>query len=139
MRLWPRRRSRSSPRALSRSRTSFPEPSPAPDWSRLLLDAHQEGYAAVGPALEVSRGERRRFAAWAPGGGRNPRFSEPLLLPSLLAGFEPQTHDGLPSFSGADALFEGRARGQTSTAIRSSERLKTNDPTASATTAATTT
>ena len=86
-----------------------PGAAPAPDWSRLLLDAHQEGYAAVGAALEVSRGERRRFAPWAAGGGRNPRFSEPLLLPSLLAGFEPQTHDGLPSFSGQDALFEGRA------------------------------
>lgn len=82
---------------------------PAPDWSRVLLDAHEEGYPAVGPALEVSRGERRRFAPWAPGGGRNPRFSEPLLLPSLLTGFEAQTHDGLPSFSGADTLFEGRA------------------------------
>ncbi|MGI8861177.1 MAG: hypothetical protein ACR2GV_00405, partial [Gaiellaceae bacterium] len=82
---------------------------PASDWSRLLLDAHQEGYAAVGPAVEVSRGERRQFAPWAPGGGRNPRFAEPLLLPSLLAGLEPETHEGLPSFSGLDALFEGRA------------------------------
>ncbi len=82
---------------------------PALDWSRLLLDAHEEGYAAVGPALEVSRGERRRFAPWAPGGGRNPRFTEPLLLPSLLAGFGPEAHEGLPSFSAADALFEGRA------------------------------
>lgn len=82
---------------------------PAPDWSRLLLDAHQEGYAAVGPALEVSRGERSRFAPWAPGGGRNPRFVEPLLLPSLLAGLEPDTHESLPSFFGSDALFEGRA------------------------------
>ncbi|MBA3400589.1 MAG: hypothetical protein H0U05_01235 [Actinobacteria bacterium] len=82
---------------------------PAPDWSRLLLNAHQEGYAAVGPAVEVSRAERRQFAPWTPGGGRNPRFPEPLLLPSLLVGFEPQTHEGLPSFAGADALFEGRA------------------------------
>ncbi|MDQ3380912.1 MAG: hypothetical protein M3546_11450 [Actinomycetota bacterium] len=82
---------------------------PEADWSRVLLDAHEEGYAAIGPALEVSRGERRRFAPWAPGGGRNPRFSEPLLLPSLLAGLEPQTHEGLPSFAGPDALFEGRA------------------------------
>jgi len=82
---------------------------PAPDWSRLLLDAHQEGFSAVGPALEVSRSERRQFAPWAPGGGRNPRFGEPLLLPSLLAGLEPETHEGLPSFSGPDTLFEGRA------------------------------
>ncbi len=87
---------------------------PAPDWSRLLLDAHEEGYAAVGGAIEVVngvgvRGERRRLAAWAPGGGRNPRFGHPLLFPSLLDGLEPESQDGLPAFSGADALFEGRA------------------------------
>jgi hypothetical protein len=55
------------------------------------------------------RGARRRLAAWAPGGGRNPRFAMPLLLPSLLAGFELGTHDGLPAYAGSDALFEGRA------------------------------
>ncbi len=87
---------------------------PAPDWSRLLLDAHEEGYAAVGGAIDVAGGigarrERRRLAAWAPGGGRNPRFGHPLLFPSLLDGREPETRDGLPAFSGADALFEGRA------------------------------
>jgi hypothetical protein len=83
---------------------------PAPDWSRLLLDAHVEGYAAVGAALEVEgRTERRRFAPWAPGGGRNPRFAQPLLLPSLLDGLEPSSHIELPAFSGSDALFEGRA------------------------------
>jgi hypothetical protein len=86
-----------------------PGAAPAPDWSRLLLDAHQEGYAAVGPAIQVGRGERGRFAPWAPGGGRNPRFGEPLLLPSLLDGLEPQDQDGMPSFSGSDSLFEGRA------------------------------
>jgi len=83
---------------------------PAPDWSRLLLDAHAEGYAAVGGAVEgESRADRRRFVAWAPGGGRNPRFGEPLLLPSLLTGMEPETHVGLPAYSGGDSLFEGRA------------------------------
>jgi hypothetical protein len=83
---------------------------PAPDWSRLLLDAHAEGYGAVGGALEVEgRGERRRFAPWAPGAGRNPRFGHPLLLPSLLDGLEPTTHLHLPAFVGDDALFEGRA------------------------------
>jgi hypothetical protein len=83
---------------------------PAPDWSRLLLDAHEEGYGAVGGAVEASsRSERRRFTPWAPGSGRNPRFSQPLLLPSLLAGLEPGSHDGLPAFSGDDSLFEGRA------------------------------
>jgi hypothetical protein len=83
---------------------------PATDWSSLLLDAHAEGYAAVGPALELeSRADRKRLAAWAPGGGRNPRFAEPLLLPSLLVGLEPLEHDALPAYAGPDRLFEGRA------------------------------
>ena len=83
---------------------------PAPDWSRLLLDAHAEGYAAVGGSVEAeSRIERRRFAPWAPGGGRNPRFDGPLLFPSLIEGLETFGHDGLPAFAGDDALFEGRA------------------------------
>jgi hypothetical protein len=87
---------------------------PAPEWSRLLLDAHEEGFAAVGGAVEVTngvkaRGERRTLAPWAPGGGRNPRFGKPLLFPSLLEGLEPIHHDGLPAFSGADSLFEGTA------------------------------
>jgi hypothetical protein len=82
---------------------------PDSDWSRLLLDAHAEGWAAVGPALEPeARADRRRFAAWAPG-GRNPRFLDPLLLPSLLDGLEPTTHDGLPAHAADDGLFEGRA------------------------------
>jgi len=83
---------------------------PAPDWSRLLLDAHEEGYAAVGPALEpAGRGDRKRLAAWAPGGGRNPHFPAPVLLPSLLEGLEPVEHEGLPAYARPDRLFEGRA------------------------------
>jgi hypothetical protein len=83
---------------------------PAPDWSRLLLDAHEEGYAAVGGAVAPeARADRRRFGPWAPGGGRNPRFGHPLLFPSLLEGLEPDSHGGLPAFSGGDSLYEGRA------------------------------
>jgi hypothetical protein len=83
---------------------------PAPDWSQLLLDAHAEGYGTVGGAVDAeSRGDRRELRAWAPGGGRNPRFREPLLLPSLLDGVEPGTHLGLPSAPSGDSLFEGRA------------------------------
>ncbi len=87
---------------------------PGQDWSRLVLDAHADGWAAVGPALESLGGmlERRRaartLAAWSPG-GRNPRFEEPLLLPSLLAGIEPTEHLGLPAYVGDDGLFEGAA------------------------------
>jgi hypothetical protein len=83
---------------------------PASDWSRLVLDAHAEGWSAVGGAIEpLARRERERFAAWAPGSGRNPRFGSPLLFPSLLEGAEPGEHDGLPAYSGADGLFDGRA------------------------------
>ena len=83
---------------------------PASDWSRLMLDAHAEGYAAVGPSIEgESRADRRRLAAWAPGGGRNPRFHEPLLLPSLLEDLEPGAVEDLPAYTGRDGLFEGRA------------------------------
>ncbi len=76
---------------------------PAPDWSRRLLDAHAEGWAAVGPGIEA-----RGLRAWAPGGGRNPRFAAPLLLPSLLDGLEPGVHEGLPAYAGADGVFDGR-------------------------------
>jgi len=93
-----------------------PDALPAPDWSRRLLDGHEEGFAAVGGSVDPDgglrhRGERRRLAPWAPGGGRNPRFSAPLLFPSLLVGLEldPAREDGLPSYSGADALFDGTA------------------------------
>jgi hypothetical protein len=91
-----------------------PGAAPAPDWSRLLLDAHAEGWPAVGGAVEIQGGittrtERRHFTPWAPGGGRNPRFEGPLLFPSLLDGLEPGSFEGLPAFSGADSLFEGRA------------------------------
>lgn len=88
---------------------------PAADWSRRLLDAHAEGWGAVGPAIVPDGGllERRRaarrLADWA-APGRNPRFGRPLLLPSLLAGLEPGEHDGLPAWSGADALYDGRIR-----------------------------
>jgi hypothetical protein len=86
---------------------------PAPDWSRLMLDAHAEGWAAVGPAVVPLGGalERRRAARalhrWA-AGGRNPRLDAPLLLPSLLAGLEPGESRGLPAYEG-EGLFEGRA------------------------------
>ena len=84
---------------------------PAPDWSRLLLDAHAEGYGAVGGAIEAeSRADRRRYAAWAPGGGRNPRFrrAAPPAVTSRRRS-EPETYEGLPAYAGSDALFDGRA------------------------------
>ena len=82
---------------------------PAPDWSRLVLDAHEEGWAAVGGAvLPVSRRDRDAFAPWAPA-GRNPRFGRPLLFPSLLEGLQPGELEPLPAYAGDESLFEGRA------------------------------
>jgi hypothetical protein len=83
---------------------------PAPDWSRRLLDAHEEGWAAVGGAVEaVSRSDRRELAPWATGGGRNPRFGRPLLFPSLLDGLSAGEHEGVPAYLGDDGLFDARA------------------------------
>jgi hypothetical protein len=82
---------------------------PDPDWSRRILDAHAEGFAAVGGSIET---RERSLRPWAPGGGRNPAFSHPLLLPSLLAGLEPGRHEGLPAYvpGGEPAIFDGRIR-----------------------------
>jgi hypothetical protein len=62
---------------------------PRPDWSRRVLDAHQEGYGVVAGAIEVGANlrERRRFRSlrpWAPGFGRAPVWGRPLLCPSLV-------------------------------------------------------
>jgi hypothetical protein len=63
---------------------------PAPDWSRRILDAHEEGFAIVGGAVEPLAGPLRArrvrsvLRAWAPGTGRNPAFGHPLLCASVL-------------------------------------------------------
>ena len=85
---------------------------PQPDWSRRVLDAHAEGFTAVGGAIE----DGRELAAWRSAGGRNPAFAHPLLLPSLLDGFEVAQHAGLPAYfperfqNGEPWLFDGRIR-----------------------------
>lgn len=82
---------------------------PEADWSRRVLDAHAEGFAAVGGSIET---RDRSLRPWAPGGGRNPAFAHPLLLPSLLAGLEPVEHQGLPAYQpeGETSIFDGRIR-----------------------------
>ena len=80
---------------------------PPPDWSRLLLDAHAEGFSAVAAAL-IPDGRDKELEPWRGGGGRNPRFANPLLLPSLLDSVEPSQHLGLPAYDGPDGLFDGR-------------------------------
>jgi hypothetical protein len=78
----------------------------APDWSRRILDAHQEGYAAVGGSIAVGGGFLRRpspaFAPYAPGGGRNPAFEHPLLCPSVVREVDPtwaEPVEGLPALA----------------------------------------
>jgi len=80
---------------------------PPPGWSRLVLDAHEEGWEAVATAI-VSAGRDRELEPWRGSGSRNPRFGRPLLLPSLLDGIEPSEHLGLPAYAGEEGLFDGR-------------------------------
>lgn len=69
-----------------------PGVTPAPDWARRVLDAHQEGYGLVGGSIVAPAGLLRRqsaeLAPWAPGGGRNPGFAHPLLCASVAVGVE---------------------------------------------------
>jgi hypothetical protein len=70
---------------------------PAPDWHELARAAHEKGYAAVGGSLDAGR--RRDLAAYRPGGGRNPAFTEPLVCPSLLPPLAPNCEvAGLPAW-----------------------------------------
>jgi hypothetical protein len=94
---------------------------PAPDWSRRVLDAHQEGYGIVGGSVSARRGLRRKsppeLAPWAPGGGRAPAFAHPLLCASVVRDVEPLAADavcGLPAVALPDGhdpepwLYDGR-------------------------------
>jgi hypothetical protein len=76
---------------------------PVADWSSRVLDAHAEGFAAVGGSVEPrtnlrTRGWRKMLRPWSQGEGRNPSFAHPLLLPSLIDGLEPCEHLGLPAY-----------------------------------------
>ena len=83
---------------------------PEPDWSRRVLDAHAEGFAAVGGSIETRDRSLRAVGARAAAATR--RFAHPLLLPSLLAGLEPGEHEGLPAYEpdGEPSIFDGRIR-----------------------------
>jgi hypothetical protein len=90
---------------------------PASDWSRRVLDAHQEGYAVVGGAIDAPGflGRRpRELDPWAPGTGRVPRFGHPLLCPSVVRDVEPAWSEpvaGLPAArapEGEPWVYDGR-------------------------------
>jgi hypothetical protein len=92
------------PRDASGARTFFGDRAePAVDWVDRARGLHEEGYAAVGGAIEPERGLLRRAPAelepYAPGGGRHPRFPHPLVCPSLLPPLEPNDEiAGLPAY-----------------------------------------
>jgi hypothetical protein len=92
---------------------------PEPDWSRRILDAHAEGFAAVGGSVAVAGGwlERRRhrqLAPWRPGFGRAPDWPRPLLCPSLLVEAPLGELAGLPTVEPTSldepTLCDGRIR-----------------------------
>ena len=119
-----------------------PEVEPAADWQELVRAAHEEGYTAVGGAIDS---RERALRPTGPAGGRNPGFAEPLVCPSLLPPLEPNCEvAGLPAWrprtatgSPGSTTADRRPLHHSSTAIRSSTRLKTHAPSASATTAST--
>lgn len=91
---------------------------PAADWSRRVLDAHQEGYGIVGGSISWTGGLLSRRPAelhpWAPGTGRVPAFPHPLVCPSVARGVEPAWADeiaGLPAAkppAGEPWVYDGR-------------------------------
>ena len=102
----------------------------APDWARRILDAHEEGYAAVGGSVAVEAGLLRRpppaLAPYAPGGGRNPAFERPLLCPSVVREVDPtwtEPVEGLPALEPPPDepwLYDGRI--QVTARLRSGRR-----------------
>jgi hypothetical protein len=89
---------------------------PAPGWREGVRALHEEGYSAVGGAVEAGGGLLRRtpaeLAPYAPGGGRHPVFPHPLVCPSLLPPLEPNAEvAGLPAYRpppDEPAMFDGR-------------------------------
>lgn len=104
----------------------------APDWSRRVLDAHQEGYAIVGGSVGTDgRRARRALQQWAPGGGRAPSFPGPLLCPSVVLEVDATPApgpEGLPALEPPRGpghepwLYDARIRARLVTARRGSGR-----------------
>jgi hypothetical protein len=92
---------------------------PARDWATRVLDAHAEGYAAVGGSIAAGGPLRRRppeLEPWTPGPGRVPGFAHPLLCPSLVRDVEAEWLEpiaGLPALRppvDEPWLYDGRIR-----------------------------
>jgi hypothetical protein len=87
------------------------------DWSRRVLDAHEEGYAVVAGSIEPhGRRAAKTLEPWKPGTGRVPQFAHALLCPSLIHGAEPhwawvEPVEGLPALQQPPRepwLYDGR-------------------------------
>jgi hypothetical protein len=92
---------------------------PGPEYAERVAGAHAEGYAVVAGTIawEAGRLGRRRpreLAPYAPGAGRMPGFSSPLLCPSVLEGISLERLPdlaGLPAFAapaGEPWVYDGR-------------------------------
>ena len=98
-------------RDASGARAFLPEDAePDEDWHERVRELHEEGYTAVGGAVEARRSPE--LAPYAAGGGRHPRFPHPLVCPSLLDGLEPNAEvAGLPAYRpdrDEPSMFDGR-------------------------------
>ena len=92
---------------------------PAAGWAERVRAAHAEGYGVVAGAVDwprrLGRRHPRELEPYAPGQGRVPGFSAPLLCPSVLAGIELEQIGevaGLPAFAAPRDerwVFDGRA------------------------------
>ena len=80
---------------------------PADEWLERAEELHREGYSAVGGAIDA-----KGFADYPAGGGRHPRFPQPLVCPSLLPPLEPNAEvGGLPAYKpegDEPYMFDGR-------------------------------
>ncbi|MDX6485426.1 MAG: hypothetical protein QOF43_579 [Gaiellaceae bacterium] len=99
-------------RDASAARAFLPEGAElSADWHERVRALHEEGFSAVGGALDVRRGPRE-LEPYAAGGGRHPRFPHPLVCPSLLPPLEPNVEvAGLPAYQAnpdEPAMFDGR-------------------------------
>jgi hypothetical protein len=98
-------------RDASGARAFLPDDAePSADWHARVRELHEEGYGAVGGAVEARR--TPELAPYTAGGGRHPRFPHPLVCPSLLPGLEPNTEvAGLPAYQpdrDEPSMFDGR-------------------------------
>ena len=88
-----RGRGRRTPRRGRRARR--------PTGRAALLDAHAEGWAAVGTAVDRRPATARRSRPWAPGGGRNPRFGAAAAAARRCSTASSRASTtGLPAYAG---------------------------------------